>query len=357
MELGANGVWVSVEDGVEVLNRAAMAHRAGFEDCDGGIQIIEVHPRRTRSSHESDSSNRSSSSKRHRPLYSAGLLSNCGHQNRESTFVTSCNHTTCVVCLKSHVESVVEKSMITVEPSYEEIRIQLLCPDQRCGMELSKADLIHLLGISTVESYEKWLRTAYRDLYGAMSSANMINCIKCQQGKAVKCSRMSSIKGKGKVKKNNDANYLQNTASNESVQCPDSWVCTNCEFSWCAACGFAFDSQCKESGSKGNHICSEAVNYRINDIVTELELIYNEYTTGTTRSDDQPGKTPCNKYNTRSRKSGNQPGTSTPNVGYHPSGINLELLTPYGSNLAKTIWGQVLVLVVTDMRVSQLQRK
>ena len=35
------------------------------------------------------------------------LLGNCGHQNRESTFVTSCNHTICVVCFKSHMESVV----------------------------------------------------------------------------------------------------------------------------------------------------------------------------------------------------------------------------------------------------------
>ena len=98
--------------------------------------------------------------------------------------------------------------MITVEPSFEEIVILLLCPDQRCGMELSKADgLIHLLSVSTVESYEKWLRTAYRDLYGAMSSTTTINYFKCQQRKAVKCSRMSSDKGEGKVKKRNDANY------------------------------------------------------------------------------------------------------------------------------------------------------
>uniref|UniRef100_A0A0D6QRL6 UBC core domain-containing protein n=1 Tax=Araucaria cunninghamii TaxID=56994 RepID=A0A0D6QRL6_ARACU len=123
-----------------------------------------------------------------------------------------------------------------------------------------------------------------------MSSSNVTNCTKCQQGKARKCSIACSFDGKGKANINNDVNQIQSTLSNESIQCPDQWVCVNCEFSWCAACGFPFDSQCKVGGSKDSHNCREATNYDINCIVTNLESIYNQYTTVQVRTGVQRSK-------------------------------------------------------------------
>ncbi|GLJ19624.1 hypothetical protein SUGI_0355200 [Cryptomeria japonica] len=214
----------------------------------------------------------------------------CEHSSGVSNFVTSCMHVTCKLCLKSHVESVVEISIKRSEPSYEAIRIQLQCPDQRCGAELKTTDIFNLLDIDTMNSYENWLRNAYRDLYGPISRANMLNCIECRQGNAIQSSRMSSNKGKGfnilkrsfakSAKNNHSMDQLQIAKSKGSIQCPDSWVCTKCGFSWCPACGFAFGS---EGGSNCSHSCSQANNYIINSIVADIELIYTEYTRGTMR--------------------------------------------------------------------------
>ncbi|KAH9319688.1 hypothetical protein KI387_021457, partial [Taxus chinensis] len=217
------------------------------------------------------------------------LLNNCGHKKDGSDFVTSCIHVTCKLCLKSHVESVVENSIKILEPSYDTIRIQLQCPDQRCGMELNTRDLLNLLDLDTVNIYENWLRNSYRDLYGPISRANTRNCIKCQEGIAIKT--MSSMKGKGfeifkwsfPKKAKDKYNQLQNATSNGSIQCLESWVCIKCGFSWCPACGFAFGLQNTKGGYNGSHVCNEAKNYKINNIVADMELIYNEYTTGTIR--------------------------------------------------------------------------
>ncbi|XP_057828128.2 uncharacterized protein LOC131039403 isoform X2 [Cryptomeria japonica] len=225
--------------------------------------------------------------------------------------------------------------MTTLEPSYDVIRIQLLCPDQRCGMELSKADIIDLLDIDTVKKYESWIRTACRDLYCLPSSDNRICCIKCKDRMAKNCSSMSSMKGKGM--NNNEANQSHSTAYNDSIQCQDSWVCTNCDFSRCVACGFAFETQSKQSGCTGGHVCREATNYRINNLVTDLEVIYNEYITGTVKSDPPPG-TSCDKNTTGTINSENQPSTTSFNT--DSSGTPFPLSDQYGSmENIKTVWG------------------
>ena len=41
---------------------------------------------------------------------------------------------------------------------------------------------------------------------------------------------------------NIDVNQSWSTACGESIQYQDSWVCTNCDFSMCVACGFAFET-------------------------------------------------------------------------------------------------------------------
>uniref|UniRef100_A0A0D6QTV7 UBC core domain-containing protein n=1 Tax=Araucaria cunninghamii TaxID=56994 RepID=A0A0D6QTV7_ARACU len=290
MELGRrSGMGVLVENGVRALNfQSGVESRYDSDDRDE-VRVTQ------------------------------GLLNKCRHQDLGSVFVTSCMHNNCRICLKSHVESVLGKSMRTIKPSYDEIRVQLLCPDQRCGMELSKADLINLLDIDTVENYENWLRTACKDLY-----ANVTNCIKCQQGKATKC---PFIEGKENAKINDDVNKFQSAQSIGSIGCLDRWVCADCEFSWCAACGFTFNSQCKVDGREGTHICREAINYAINDIVANIESIYNEYTRVTNKNDVQPAATNISDH---------PPDTSSPFNDNPPGEISM---LHGGENHQKSVWG------------------
>ncbi|KAH9319685.1 hypothetical protein KI387_021454, partial [Taxus chinensis] len=217
------------------------------------------------------------------PLASAGLSSKCEHKKDGSDFVTSCMHVTCKLCLQSHVKSVVEKSIKILEPSYDAIKIQLQCPEQRCGMELNTTDLLNLLDIDTVKIYENWLRNTYRGLYDPISRATPLNCIECQEGKAIKClsfnvTKWSSAK---KSKDNYNLDQLQSVTSNGNIQCSDSRVCRKCGFSWCLACGFSFGLQ-GTGGYKGFHVCDKAKHFKINSIVADIESIYNEFT-GTTR--------------------------------------------------------------------------
>ena len=67
----------------------------------------------------------------------------------------------------------------------------------RCGLELSKTNLVELLDVDTVQNYENSLWIAYTNIYGSMARSNMINCIRCQQKKEILSMRMSSSKGKG----------------------------------------------------------------------------------------------------------------------------------------------------------------
>ncbi|KAH9296310.1 hypothetical protein KI387_039898, partial [Taxus chinensis] len=140
------------------------------------------------------------------------------------------------------------------------------------------------------------------------------------------------------AKNNGDVKQLHGTTADNSIQCQDLWVCKNCDFSWCAACGFVFDSNCKQSGCKASHVCREATNYRINNLVTDLEVIYNEYITGIIKSDPEPGTTSCGKYTTGTPKSEDQPCTTDLNI--HSTGTPLHLSDEYGSmENMKTVWG------------------
>lgn len=282
-QLEPQGTWVSVEDGVEMLSPSPCVFLSSSEGAESpnDVEIIHSAEGSKMRDRDSDSSSLSSNGKRQRVSDSAGPSSRCEHQNPDDTFVTSCRHHICRVCLKSNVASIIENSMEMSEPSYVYLRVQLLCP--RCGLELSKTNLVELLDVDTVQNYENSLRIAYKNIYGSMVRPDMINCIRCQQKKAIVSMGMSSTKGKGKAKTDDAVNQFQSLPRDGNMHSPVFCVCTECDFSWCAACGLS-NSQSERKGRKGSHVCREAENYIIYGIMADLQSIHTEYTKGTVNS-------------------------------------------------------------------------
>jgi len=80
------------------------------------------------------------------------------------------------------------------------------------------------------------------------------------------------------------------------VHSPVFCVCTECDFSWCAACGLS-NSQSERKGRRGSHVRREAENYRIYGIMADLESIHTEYTKGTVNSNEYAtGNVNSNEY-------------------------------------------------------------
>jgi len=318
-QLEPQGNWVSVEDGVEMLSPSPCVLLSSSDGVESPNEVEIIHSAEGSKMRDrnSDSSSLSSNGKRPRVSDSAGTSSGCEHQNPADTLVTSCQHRICRHCLKSDVASIIENSMEMSELSYGCLRVQLLCP--RCGLELSKTNLVELLDIDTVQNYENLLRIAYKNLYGPMVRPDMINCIRCQQKKAIVSMKMSSSKGKGKAKTSDAVNQFQNLSRDGNVHSLAFCVCTECDFSWCGACGSS-NSQSEKKGRKSSHVCREAENYRIYAIMEDIESIHNEYTAGTVNSNEYAtGTVNSNEYATGTVNS-NEYTTGTVNSNEYPTG-------------------------------------
>ncbi|KAG6556424.1 hypothetical protein Mapa_002367 [Marchantia paleacea] len=222
----------------------------------------------------------------------------CKDLEAKDPFTTGCGHTYCRTCIVEYVRKVVKSQMAVLNPTYPDLKAQVMCPNSSCKEELSQRELTVLLGAKAVRVYGKWLATILDKFYRpSLIKDARVECtnIKCTQGvpTVVLSSKVSDI-GTTKVRhalqvrgiqrkcmKQQCVRLLLNTVGLDEKEANRAvWICTTCEAAWCVACGVQIPLTSKNDKSKGHAHCEGVQRYEVYKSLVDLNEACSIYTLG-----------------------------------------------------------------------------
>ncbi|KAH9562737.1 hypothetical protein CY35_05G087400 [Sphagnum magellanicum] len=215
----------------------------------------------------------------------------CKNSTSKDLFLTSCRHSFCCGCIKEHVHTIIQTQMALTNPTFANLAPCAQCPISSCKEELSRSEVMKLLGHQMLQDYERWLLSAYCELFGSLiigqgleKPAPLKLCLSslCDPRKPTMV-LSTSFPDLCPLKVSAEEKTLE--GSNE-VQF---WLCTSCDAAWCAFCGVQLPAttiqQNKLGGKDFPHQmyhadCSGRQKFLLYKFMLELEDARKIYTQG-----------------------------------------------------------------------------